>query len=212
MGDDDRIDPHEREVRRLMAAHDLYTDAGPRMGALAARRMRGKELVHEYNQTSPRHLERRARLLDEVFAAVGRNLWIEPCLHVAYGSNTRFGDDVCVAPGLNLVDDVDIEVGHRVMLSPNVTLTTTGHPVHPDLRADGTQFSAPVVVEDDVWIGAHAVVLPGVRVGRGSVVGAGAVVTRDVPAMSVVAGVPARLVRAVTDADRTWVYRAPRSL
>ena len=87
--------------------------------------------------------------------------------------------------------------------------TSTGHPVHPELRRDGSQFSAPVRIGDDVWIGAGAVLLPGVTVGRGSVVGAGSVVTADVPPMTVVAGTPARVLRAITDADREWSYRPP---
>jgi galactoside O-acetyltransferase len=114
--------------------------------------------------------------------------------------------------GLTLVDDVEIVVGDRVMFAPHVTVTTTGHPVHPQRRADGSQFSAPVHIEDDVWIGAGATILPGVTVGRGSVVAAGAVVTGNVPPMSVAAGVPARVVRSITEDDLEWRYREPSDL
>jgi galactoside O-acetyltransferase len=84
--------------------------------------------------------------------------------------------------------------------------------VHPDLRRDGSQFSAPVTIEDDVWIGAGAILLPGVVVGAGSVVGAGAVVGSNVPPGVVVAGVPARIIRRITDVDRDFRYRPPRDL
>ncbi|MFC8879092.1 sugar O-acetyltransferase [Streptomyces ardesiacus] len=147
-----------------------------------------------------------------MLAALGTRVWIEPPLHVAYGSRTHLGDDVYANFGLTLVDDVEVFVGNRVMFAPHVTVSTTGHPVHPDLRRDGTQFSAPVRIEDDVWIGAGALIMPGVTVGRGSVVGAGSVVTAHVPPMTVVAGTPARVLREITDADRAWSHRPPRTL
>src|SRR5690606_10738605 len=94
-----------------------------------------------------------------------------------------------------------IRIGNDVMIAPSVTLTTTGHPLHPARRADFGRFSEPIVIEDKVWIGSNAVVLPGVRIGYGSVIGAGSVVSRDIPAMSVALGTPCRVVRPVTDAD-----------
>ncbi|GAA2542643.1 galactoside O-acetyltransferase [Streptomyces fimbriatus] len=202
-------DAPEREVRRRMANHELYTDSAPGLERLEEERFRGKELAAEYNGTGPRDQEARRALLAELLGSVGRGVWIEPPLHVAYGSHVHLGDDVYVNFGLTLVDDVEVFVGDRVMFAPHVTISTTGHPVHPELRRDGSQFSAPVRIEDDVWIGAGAVILPGVTVGRGSVVGAGSVVTADVPPMTVVAGTPARVLRPITDADREWTYRAP---
>lgn len=204
------MNDHEHDIRRRMAAHELYTDHG--VEGLAAERSRATELTYDYNATRPSETAERTRLLRELFAEVGDGAWIEPTLRVAYGCTTRLGTGVYANFGLTLVDDVEITVGDRVMFAPNVTISTTGHPVHPDLRTDGSQFSAPVVIEDDVWVGAGAVILPGVTVGRGSVVAAGAVVTGDVPPMTVVGGVPARVLREITDADREWAYRAPRSL
>ncbi|WP_320781760.1 sugar O-acetyltransferase [Streptomyces sp. CRN 30] len=205
-------DPRETETRRRMAAHELYCDGDPGLEALAEERLRGKELADAYNRTGARDQAGRDALLGELFGAVGTGLFIEPPLHVAYGRNTRFGDGVYANFGLTLVDDVEVVVGDRVMFAPHVTVTTTGHPVHPELRRDGTQFSAPVVIEDDVWIGSGAQIMPGVTVGRGSVVGAGSVVTAHVPPMTVVAGTPAQVLRRITDADREWSYRPPRTL
>ncbi|MGC2999685.1 sugar O-acetyltransferase [Streptomyces sp. G35A] len=202
-------DDPECEVRRRMANRELYTDAAPGLDRLEEERFRGKELAAEYNATGPRDQEARRALLGELLGSVGRGVWIEPPLHVAYGRHVHLGDDVYVNFGLTLVDDVEVFVGDRVMFAPHVTISTTGHPVHPELRRDGSQFSAPVRIEDDVWIGAGAVLLPGVTVGRGSVVGAGSVVTADVPPMTVVAGTPARVLRPITDADRQWTYRPP---
>ena len=94
----------------------------------------------------------------------------------------HIGDDFFGNVNLTFVDDVEIRIGNGVMIAPSVTLTTTGHPVHPDLREDFRRFSEPIVIEDKVWIGSNAAVLPGVRIGYGSVIGAGSVVTRDMPA------------------------------
>ncbi len=206
------MDPREQEVRRRMAAHELYTDAGPGLDGLTAERGRAKELAHELNTTSPREAQRREKLLRELLGSVGERVWVESPLHVAYGSRVHLGDDVYVNFGLTLVDDVEVRVGDRAMFAPHVTVTTTGHPVHPDLRRDGSQFSAPVVIEDDVWIGSNVVLLPGVTVGEGSVVGAGSVVTADVPRGVVAAGTPARVLRDITDADLEFRYRAPSTM
>ncbi|MCL7369553.1 MULTISPECIES: sugar O-acetyltransferase [Streptomyces] len=205
-------DPRELEVRRRMAAQELYSDGAPGLEGLTEERLRGKDLADAYNRTGARDEEGRRALLEEMLAALGTRVWIEPPLHVAYGSRTHLGDDVYANFGLTLVDDVEVFVGNRVMFAPHVTVSTTGHPVHPDLRRDGTQFSAPVRIEDDVWIGAGALIMPGVTVGRGSVVGAGSVVTAHVPPMTVVAGTPARVLREITDADRAWSHRPPRTL
>ncbi|MFV0137790.1 sugar O-acetyltransferase [Streptomyces sp. HMX87] len=204
--------PEEREVRRTMAARELYSDGGPGLEGLAEERFRGKELADACNRTGARDQEGRRALLREMLGPLGTGVWIEPPLHVAHGNHVHLGDDVYADFGLTPVDDVEAVVGDRVMFAPHVTVSTTGHPVHPALRRDGSQFSAPVRVEDDVWIGAGALIMPGVTVGRGSLVGAGSVVTARVPPMTVVAGSPARVLREITDADREWTHRPPRTL
>jgi galactoside O-acetyltransferase len=123
------IDPGELDVRRRMAARELYSDGAPGLEGLAGERLRGKEPADAYNRTAARDEEGRRTLLEEMPASVGTGVWIEPPLHVAYGSRVHLGDDVYADFGLTLVDDVEVFVGDRVMSAPHVTVSTTGHPV-----------------------------------------------------------------------------------
>ena len=111
-----------------------------------------------------------------------------------------------VKVNLVVVDDIEVHIGNNVMVAPNVTLSVTGHPVDPEYRRGGTQFSLPIVIGDDVWIGANSVILPGVTIGDNSVIGAGSVVTQDIPANSVAYGVPCRVIREINDYDKEY-YR-----
>jgi galactoside O-acetyltransferase len=165
--------------------------------------LRRGDMVFENNRTPPGEPERRRELLEAALGSVGERTVLLPPFHAAFGSNVHIGDDFFGNVNLTFVDDVDIRIGDGVMIAPGVTLTTTGHPVHPDRRADFGRFSEPIVIEDKVWIGSNAVVLPGVRIGYGSVIGAGSVVSRDIPPMVVAVGTPCRVLRPITDADLT---------
>ncbi len=165
-----------------------------------------KERLYDYNHSRPSETEVRERILNEVFAQVGNNVWIEPPFYANWGCHMHVGDDVYANYGLTVVDDADIIIGDRVMIGPQVVIATAGHPVHPALRAQALQYNLPVTVEADVWIGAGAILLPGVTIGHGSVIGAGSVVTKDIPADSVAVGNPCRVLRTVTEADRLF-YR-----
>lgn len=197
-------------MHRTLNDGDLYVDYGPGLDWLEEERLAGKERIHDYNATRPRETAERTRMLGEIFASIGEGTWIEPPLHASYGTHVHIGDGFFGNFNLTLVDDAEIHIGDRVMIAPNVTITTAGHPIHPELRVGGGQFSLPVRIEDDVWIGAGVTILPGITIGAGSIVGAGSVVTRDVPPMVVAVGTPCRVVRAITDADRTYVPPAPR--
>lgn len=196
--------------RALMNSGELYIDYGPGNDDLEAARIRGKELVHDYNLTRPSAAADRSRLLQDIFGGVGENAFVETPLHVAYGANTFIGEEFYANFNLVLVDDGEVHIGDRVLFGPNVTITTTGHPVHPETRHGGQQFSVPVRIEDDVWLGGQVVVLPGVTIGAGSVIAAGAVVTRDVPPGVVAGGVPCRVLRPIGLEDETFAYRGPR--
>jgi galactoside O-acetyltransferase len=162
---------------------------------------RRADLIFEYNGTRPGDTDGRRALLERILGSVGARTVLLSPFHAGFGSNVHIGDDFFGNVNLTFVDDVEIRIGDGVMIAPGVTLTTTGHPIHPELREDFRRFSEPIVIEDRVWIGSNAVVLPGVRIGYGSVIGAGSVVTRDIPPMSVAVGVPCRVVRPFTDDD-----------
>ena len=190
---------HEREVLGRIGRGELYTESDASFQAP----LRRSDLIFDYNQTRPSDTSRRRALLEAILGSVGaRTVMLSP-FHAGFGSNVHIGEDFFGNVNLTLVDDVEIRIGDGVMIAPSVTLTTTGHPIHPELREDFRRFSKPIVIEDRVWIGSNVVVLPGVTIGYGSVIGAGSVVTRDIPPLSVAVGVPCRVVRPITDADRT---------
>jgi galactoside O-acetyltransferase len=164
---------------------------------------RRTDLIFEYNHTPPGEADRRRSLLVAILGSVGERTVLLPPFHAGFGSNVHIGDDFFGNVNITFVDDVDIRIGDGVMIAPGVTLTTTGHPVHPERRVDFARFSEAIVLEDRVWIGSNAVVLPGVRIGYGSVIGAGSVVSRDVPPMVVAVGTPCRTLRPITDDDLT---------
>lgn len=166
-----------------------------------AQRRKSKELCFQYNQTDPMNEEQRGKLIRELLGGAGKTPWLEMPIHFAYGCNTTVGDHFYSNFNLTVVDDVSVTIGNCVMCAPNVTISTTGHPVHPYYRTRGAHFSLPIVIEDNVWIGANVAIMPGVTIGKNSVIGAGSVVTRDIPANVVAFGTPCRVIRPITDAD-----------
>ena len=157
---------------------------------LAAARLRARRLVFRYNQSAPENESLRRELARELFGQMGEGCYLEPPLRCDYGSNIRLGDRAAVT------------IGNDVLIGPNVGIYTAGHPVDPGLRRQGLEFALPITIEDGVWIGGHAVIAPGVRIGRNSVIGAGSVVTKDIPDNVVAVGNPCRVVRSVTEKDR----------
>ena len=149
---------------------------------LTARRLRARKLVFRYNQSAPEEEELRRELARELFGGMGENCYLEPPLRCDYGTNIRLGDRVYVNFNLVVLDCAAVTIASDVLIGPNVGIYTATHPVDPGLRRDGLEFALPVTIEDGVWIGGHTAIGPGVRIGRNSVIGAGRVVTKDIPA------------------------------
>lgn len=146
-------------------------------------------------------------MLPEIFGSVGKDAWVETPLMVAVGKTVTLGDNVYINSNLTLVDDYKITIGNGVLIAPNVVITTTGHPVHHSLRTHGEMYSFEVTIKDNVWIGSNVVICPGVTIGENSVIGAGSIVLRDVPANCVAAGNPCRVLREITDRDLEYYYK-----
>ena len=124
------------------------------------------ELVFDYNNTRPSDGQRRQELLRQIFQDMGEGCYIEPPLHANWGSHTHLGSHVYANFNLTLVDDTHVYIGDNVMFGPNVTITAAGHPVDPDLRRQVYQYNFPVRIEENVWVGAGVIILPGVTIGK----------------------------------------------
>lgn len=167
------------------------------------------EKQYDFNMTRPCEMDKRTQLLGEMFAEVGEGCYIEPPLHSNWGGHhTHLGKNVYANFGLTLVDDTHIYIGDYTMLGPNVVLATGGHPVLPSLRERGLQFNMPIRIGRNCWLGAGVIVLPGVTIGDNSVIGAGSVVTKDIPANVVAVGNPCRVLRPIGDKDRETYFKS----
>ena len=143
-----------------------------------------------------------------MFAEIGENCYIEPPLHANWaGKNVHFGKNVYANFNLTLVDDTHIYVGDYTMLGPNVVLASAGHPILPELRERIYQYNIPVRIGKNCWLGAGVIVLPGVTIGDNSVIGAGSVVTKDIPANVVAVGTPCRVLRKIDERDKQTYFK-----
>lgn len=167
------------------------------------------DMVYEYNHMKPSEQKEKKILLKKMFAQIGDNSYIETPFYANWGGkNVYFGDNVYSNFNLVLIDDTNIYVGNNVMIGPNVVLCSGTHPIEPELRRKQAQYNLSVKVEDNVWIGANCVVMPGVTIGENSVIGAGSIVTRDIPANVVAIGSPCKVVREICEKDKKYYYKS----
>jgi maltose O-acetyltransferase len=180
------------EQKDRMLRGELYLAADPEIQADAARCGR---LLERYNATSVSDLDARRAILAELLGEVGEGVVIRPPLVMDYGSQTTIGARTFVNAGAVILDVGRVRIGSDVQIGPNVQLLTPTHPLDPDVRRTGLEAAEPITIEDNVWLGGGVIVCPGVTVGHDTVVGAGAVVTKDLPARVVAVGNPARVIR-----------------
>ena len=166
------------------------------------------EKLYDYNTTRPLEGEKRFQLLKEMFAEIGEDCYIEPPLRANWGGHhVHFGKRVYANFNLTLVDDSHIYVGDYTMIGPNVTIATAGHPILPELREKNYQYNIPVHIGKNCWLGAGVVVLPGVTIGDNTVIGAGSIVTKDIPANVVAVGNPCKVLREINEHDKEYYYK-----
>ena len=164
--------------------------------------------LYDFTQTRPTELEKRTQMLSEMFAEFGEGCYIEPPFHANWGgAHCHFGKYIYANFNLTLVDDTHIYVGDYTQFGPNVVIATAGHPILPELRKKGYQYNAPVHIGKNCWIGAGAVIVPGVTIGDNTVIGAGSVVTKDIPSNVVAVGNPCKILREVNDHDREYYFK-----
>lgn len=164
--------------------------------------------LYDFNATRPTELDKRQSLLKEMFAEIGEDCYIEPPFHANWGGHhVHFGNRVYANFNLTLVDDTHIYVGDCTMFAPNVTVATAGHPIAPCLRKYGIQYNAAVHIGKNCWIGAGALIMPGITIGDNSVIGAGSVVTKDIPSNVVAVGNPCRVLREIGEEDMKTYFK-----
>ena len=164
--------------------------------------------LYDFNMTRPTELKKREEMLKDMFWEIGENCYIEPPFHANWGGHhVHFGNNVYANFNLTMVDDTHIYVGDCTMFGPNVTVATAGHPICPELREKAYQFNMPVHIGRNCWIGAGALIMPGVTIGDNTVIGAGSVVTKDIPSGVVAVGNPCKVMREITDRDKEYYYK-----
>ncbi len=195
-----------REEERIMAGI-MFNPGDPELRAI---KLKTHNLDVDYNQTHEDETEKRAAILHEILGELGENSFIQGPIAFHYGKHTKIGKRFFGNFNLTIQDDAPVTIGDDVNFGPNVTIVTPCHPMLPDERkrlmcGDGVVrrlcYARPVKIGNDCWFGANVVVCPGVTIGDGCVIGAGSVVTRDIPPMSFAAGNPCRVIRELSAAD-----------
>ncbi|MBP5265249.1 MAG: sugar O-acetyltransferase [Lachnospiraceae bacterium] len=162
----------------------------------------------EFNQLKPSQFKEKEAYMKEVFAECGDNCYIELPFHANWGGhNVHMGNGVYANFNLTLVDDGQIYIGDHVMFGPNVTVATPNHPIHVKMREHQLQYNKDVYIGENVWIGSGVCIMPGVHIGKNSVIGAGAVVTKDIPENVIAVGNPCRVLREISEHDSEYFYK-----
>lgn len=193
------------EMRDKLHTGELYL---PNDDTIMEEQFRCLEKQYDFNHLRPSQMEEKTKLLKEMFAQIGEGCYIEPPLHSNWGGHhVHFGKNIYANFNLTLVDDTHIYVGDYTMFGPNVTIATAGHPILPQLRQQGYQYNAPVHIGKNCWIGAGVVIVPGVTIGDDVVIGAGSIVTKDLPDRVLAVGNPCRILREVNEHDREFYFK-----
>lgn len=188
-------------MRERMAAGQLFTD---NCDGLAEDRQNAKRRMKAFNETGPDEIQTRIQLMHEMFGKETK-AWIEPPFYFCYGYNIEIGEKSYVNFNCQFVDDRKITIGKKVMFGPGVTIATVGHPINPNYRE--YMYTDAVIIEDNCWIGEGVVICPGVIIGENTVIRAGSVVTKSIPANCVAVGNPCRVLREINEQDLKYYYK-----
>lgn len=188
-------------MRERIISGRLFTD---HCEGLDEERLNCKKLIMSFNNSAPDNFEVRAELINKLF---GKDVkaWIEPPFNCCYGTNITLGEGTYINFNCSFIDDGKINIGNHVMFAPGVYIASVGHPINPNMRQ--YMYTAPVTIRDNCWIGANVTICPGVTIGENTVIGAGSVVTKDIPANVVAAGNPCRIIREIDERDNEYYYK-----
>lgn len=196
------------DIIEKMHSAELYLPNDPE---IAKEQQQCLNRLYDFNQTRPTELKKREAMLKEMFAEIGDGCYIEPPFHANWGGrHVHFGNHVYANFNLTLIDDTHIYIGSHTMIGPGVIIATAGHPVLPILREQEYQYSAPIHIGSNCWLGAGVIVLPGVTIGDNTVIGAGSVVTKDIPSDVVASGAPCRVMRPIGERDKEFYFKDKR--
>ena len=194
--------------KEKMLAGQLYDPADEELIAL---REKAHALSKQYNDTLETQEEEREAIMKELVPDLGEDAYLQGPIQFDYGCFTRIGENTYVNFNFTCLDCAPVKIGSNVFMGPNVSILTPVHPMRWQdrnlfVRADGVEtdreYAKPITIEDNCWLGGNVTVCGGVTIGSGSVIGAGSVVTKDIPSGVFAAGVPCRVIREITDADR----------
>ena len=177
-----------------MLAGELYDALDPQ---LSEDRLKARLLLKELNDSREDETDKRARILGELIPEGGEGLWMQPPFYCDYGYNIKVGERVFFNFNCVVLDVTTVNIGSRTLFGPNVQIYTATHPMDPKERASGLEYAKPIAIGEDVWVGGSAVICPGVTIGDRSVIGAGSVVTKDIPSDVFAAGNPCRVIRTI---------------
>ncbi len=189
----------EERIRRMVSG-EMYNDISPELLPL---RRRAVLLAKEYNEAYGKSQEEREAILKKLMKSVGTGVHLEPTFRCEFGMNITLGDNFFANYDCVMLDCSEIVIGNNVLFGPRVGVYTANHAADPWERANGACYTKPVHIGNNVWIGAGAHINPGVTIGDNSIIGSGSVVTKDIPANVIAAGVPCRVIREITEADKT---------
>ena len=180
--------------KQKMLSGEFYNALDPQ---LAEERLRARTLLQEFNGATAGDEVKRKEIAGRLFGSVGKEIWIEPPFYCDYGSNISLGDFVFFNFNCVILDPARVSIGSRVMFGPQVQIYTATHPLSHTERRSGLEFALEIEIGSDVWVGGGAVINPGLKIGSRSVIGAGSVVTKDIPADVFAAGNPCKVIRAI---------------
>jgi maltose O-acetyltransferase len=184
-----------RTEKEKMLAGELYDPLDPE---LVQARDRARDLCQGLNATRPKDHDERRRILKELFGQGGGSVWMEPPFFCDYGSNIMLGERVFFNFNCVVLDVCQVKIGDFTLFGPAVQIYTAAHPMNAELRRRH-EFAKPIEIGSDVWVGGGAIICPGVKIGSKSVIGAGSMVTKDIPSGVVAAGNPCRVIREITE-------------